>query len=115
QSQRSPFRMSALVTRRHSGLVAACLLLPPPTLSEHRHCCLARRFVAVRRSAFERVETVGPQPGRADRRGVRFHDAAHHDAVDEPVVVLLVPFARLARSRSTPPSASSAWLTARTQ
>jgi len=65
---------------RSIGLTAE--LLPPlPPLFKRRHRRLARRGVAMRRLAFERIEASGPQPRRTNRRRVHFEDATDRDTV----------------------------------
>ena len=66
----------------------------PPTFGECGHGGLARGLVAVGRLPFPMMP-VGqrPQPRRSLRSSVGLHNAAHHDAVGDHVVIVLAPFA----------------------
>src|SRR5215467_2003453 len=67
-------------------------LLPPPALSERRHCGLACRRVAVRRPVV--IKQHRPPPWHPRRRRVGLEDAADHDAISKHVEVIVVPLAR---------------------
>src|SRR5215813_6484708 len=69
------------------------VLLPPPALSKCRHRGLASSGVAVRRSAFERIETVGPHPRTSHGRGLGQEDSPDHHTVGQHIVILVIPLA----------------------
>src|SRR5262249_30511748 len=74
--------------------------LPPPTLCERRHRCLATLSIAVRRRAILVVaKGQRPEPRRIYRRGRRLHDPADDDAIGNHVVVVVTPLARDTRGR----------------
>jgi hypothetical protein len=70
---------------------AAACLFPPPALRECFHGGLACRRISVSGRAMAESQRPHPCP---DRRCLRLHDAADHDAIGEHVKVVLPPFAR---------------------
>src|SRR6516162_1660903 len=85
--------------RETHGPVPLCVSLPPPTLRERRHRCLARRRVAVReRAALMIIVRERPHPRHPHRYSGRLHDAPNHDAIAEHVEVIVAPLAGGTRS-----------------